>query len=152
MTDTLLVRLKPYDPRRGHVLRRFTYAGIKFQEERGWYRVERPVAEYLRAVREVPSDRYAPLAFDVCTEAEAKALDAGEQEVAKGLDARCYQYQRRNGKLPPAQRLMSGDNDGCDRGECVRLVVERDEATSTMSRAWAAWARAADAALKGGGG
>ncbi|MBL9025658.1 MAG: hypothetical protein JNL21_25920, partial [Myxococcales bacterium] len=53
MTDTLLVRLKPYDPRRGHVLRRYTYAGIKFQEERGWYRVERPVAEYLRAVREV---------------------------------------------------------------------------------------------------
>jgi hypothetical protein len=23
MTDTLLVRLKPYDPRRGHVLRRY---------------------------------------------------------------------------------------------------------------------------------
>lgn len=43
------------------------------------------------------------------------------------------------------------DGIGCDRGECVRLVVERDEATSTMSRAWAAWARAADAALKGGG-
>lgn len=83
MTDTLFVRLKPYDPRRGHVLRRYTYAGIKFQEERGWYRVERPVAEYLRAVREVPSDRYAPLAFDVCTEAEAKALDANESEVAK---------------------------------------------------------------------
>ena len=81
--DTLLVRLKPFDPRRGHVLRRYTYAGIKFQEERGWYRVERPVAEYLRAVREVPSDRYAPLAFDVCTEAEAKALDAGESEAAK---------------------------------------------------------------------
>jgi hypothetical protein len=65
------------------VLRRYTYAGIKFHEERGWYRVEKPVAEYLRAVREVPSDRYAPLAFDVCTEAEAKALDAGEQEAAK---------------------------------------------------------------------
>jgi hypothetical protein len=68
MTDTLLVRLKPYDPRRGHVLRRYTYAGIKFQEERGWYRVERPVAEYLRAVREVPTDRYAPPAFDVCAD------------------------------------------------------------------------------------
>lgn len=57
MTDTLLVRLKPYDPRRGHVLRRFTYAGIKFQEERGWYRVERPVAEYLRAVATLTSPR-----------------------------------------------------------------------------------------------
>lgn len=83
MTDTLLVRLKPYDPRRGHVLRRYTYAGIKFQEERGWYRVERPVAEYLRAVREVPSDRYAPLAFDVCTEAEANGWMAQAQSAAR---------------------------------------------------------------------
>jgi hypothetical protein len=31
----------------------------------------------------VPTDKYAPLAFDVCTEAEAKALDAGESEAAK---------------------------------------------------------------------
>ena len=81
--DTLLVRLKPFDPRRGHVLRRYTYAGIKFQEERGWYRVEKPVAEYLRAVREVPSDRHSPPAFDVCTEAEAKALEARESDAAK---------------------------------------------------------------------
>lgn len=81
--DTLLVRLKPYDPRRGHVLRRYTYAGIKFQEERGWYRVEKPIADYLRAVREVLSDRYSPLAFDVCTEAEAKALESTEAEESK---------------------------------------------------------------------
>ena len=81
--DTLLVRLKPFDPRRGQVLRRYTYAGIKFQEERGWYRVERSVAEYLRAIREVPTDRYSPLAFDVCTEAEAKAIEEGESESSK---------------------------------------------------------------------
>jgi hypothetical protein len=81
--ETLLVRLKPYDPRRGHVLRRYTYSGIKFQEERGWYRVEKPVAEYLRAVREVPTDRHSQLAFDVCTEAEAKALETTETEVSK---------------------------------------------------------------------
>jgi hypothetical protein len=81
--ETLLVRLKPYDARRGHVLRRFTYAGIKFQEERGWYRVEKAVADYLRTVRQLPSDRHSPLAFDVCTEAEAKALEAGEAEESK---------------------------------------------------------------------
>lgn len=93
MTDTLLVRLKPYDPRRGHVLRRYTYAGIKFQEERGWYRVERPVAEYLRAVREVPSDRYAPLAFDVCTEAEANGMMlAAAPELLEALEAALAEY------------------------------------------------------------
>jgi hypothetical protein len=81
--ETLLVRLKSYDPRRGHVLRRYTYAGIKFQEERAWYRVENAVAEHLRAVRQVPTDEHAPLAFDVCTEAEAKALEAREADAAK---------------------------------------------------------------------
>jgi len=74
--ETLLVRLKPHDPRRGHVLRRFTYRGIKFHEERGWYRVDKAVADYLRGVRQTASDEHAPLAFDVCTPDEAKALDA----------------------------------------------------------------------------
>jgi hypothetical protein len=81
--DSLLVRLKPFDPRRGQVLRRYTYAGIKFQEERGWYRVEPAVAEYLRGVRQIAGDRHAALAFDVCTEAEARALDAAEADEAK---------------------------------------------------------------------
>ena len=79
--DTLLVRLKPYDPRRGFVLRRYTYAGIKFHEERGWYRVDRHVGDYLRAVRQVLGDEHAPLAFDVHTEAEAEAIDAEESQA-----------------------------------------------------------------------
>lgn len=83
MDNTYLVRLKAYDARRGHVLRRYTYAGIKFQEERGWYRVEKPVADYLRTVRQLPSDAYSPLAFDVSTDAEAKALDAAEADEAR---------------------------------------------------------------------
>jgi len=79
--ETLLVRLKPHDPRRGHLLRRYTYRGIKFQEERGWYRVEKSVADYLRDVRQTPGDEHAPLAFDVCTPEEAQALDAQEKEA-----------------------------------------------------------------------
>ncbi len=81
--ETLLVRLKPYDPRRGHVLRRFTYAGIKFQPERGWYRVEKAVAEYLRGVRQQSADQYSPFAFDVCTDTEATALEARDAEAGK---------------------------------------------------------------------
>ena len=79
---TMLVRLKPHDPRRGCVLRRFTYRGIKFHEERGWYRVEKAVAAYLRAVRQVAGDEHSPPAFDVCTDSEAKDLDAKEKEGA----------------------------------------------------------------------
>jgi len=81
--DTMLVRLKPYDPRRGHVLRRFTYAGVKIHEERGWHRVSKQVADYLRGVRQVNGDEYSPLAFDVCTDEEAKAVDAREEVETK---------------------------------------------------------------------
>ena len=81
--ETMLVRLKSFDPRRGQVLRRYTYAGIKFHEERGWYRVEKSVAEYLRSVRQVAGDEVSQLAFDVCTEEEAKALEAREETDAK---------------------------------------------------------------------
>lgn len=80
--ETLLVRLKPHDPRRGCVLRRYTYRGIKFHEERGWYRVEKAVADYLRAIRQVAGDEHSPPAFDVCADDEAKALDAREKEGA----------------------------------------------------------------------
>lgn len=40
--------------------------------------MEKAVAEYLRGVRETLTDRYSPHAFDVCTEAEAKALESTE--------------------------------------------------------------------------
>lgn len=80
--ETLLVRLKPHDPRRGCVLRRYTYRGIKFHEERGWYRVEKAVADYLRAIRQVAGDEHSPPAFDVCAADEAKALDARDKEGA----------------------------------------------------------------------
>jgi len=80
--STMLVRLKPHDPRRGCVLRRFAYRGIKFHQERGWYRVEQAVADYLCAVRQVAGDEHSPLGFDVCTDDEAKALDAREKEGA----------------------------------------------------------------------
>ena len=80
--ETLFVRLKPYDPRRGYVLRRYTYRGIKFHEERGWFRVPKDVAEYLRAVHQSPGDEHSPLAFDVCSEAEAKNLETKEKEAS----------------------------------------------------------------------
>jgi len=80
--ETLLVRLKPHDPRRGRVLQRYTYRGIKFHQERGWYRVEKAVADYLRTIRQVAGDEHSPPAFDVCTDAEAKTLDATEKEGA----------------------------------------------------------------------
>ncbi|MGO9715326.1 MAG: hypothetical protein ACLQBL_41140 [Polyangiaceae bacterium] len=80
--ETILVRLKPYDPRRKFVLRRYVYAGIHFLVTRGWERVPKAVGDYLRDVRQKEFDPYSPPAFDVCTEAEAAALEKRERELS----------------------------------------------------------------------
>lgn len=102
--ETMLVRLKSFDPRRGQIVRRFTYAGIKFHEERGWYRVEKNVADYLRTVRQVAGDDVTPLAFDVCSEEEAKALDVREESEAKVRKAAADDV-----RLSPARSDVSVD-------------------------------------------
>lgn len=116
--ETLLVRLKPHDPRRGHLLRRYTYRGIKFHEERGWYRVEKAVGDYLRTIRQVASNEHAPLAFDVCTDDEARSLDTKEKEATVTRKAAADEIKvspaRAEGAvttedLPDAAKASAGD-------------------------------------------
>ena len=78
-----LVRLKPYDPKRGHVIRRYTAFSIRFEEARGWYKVADEVAAYLATVHQVPGDEDSPLAFDVCSEEEAQRLETAEKKKAE---------------------------------------------------------------------
>lgn len=96
--ETLLVRLKAYDPRRGFVLKRYTYCGIKFQVERGWSRVTEKVGDYLRTVHQAPRNPHSSLAFDVCTDDEARALEAREAK-----DATVRQNATDDIKLSPAR-------------------------------------------------
>ncbi len=81
MEPTLWVRLAPRDPARGAVLHSYTYAGIKFSCERGWYKVTKAVGDYLRTVRQVASEPHSALAFTVCSEKEAQVLDKKEAEA-----------------------------------------------------------------------
>jgi hypothetical protein len=78
-----LVRLKPHDPKKGHVIRRYTAFSIRFEEARGWYKVADEVATYLGTVHQVPGDEDSPLAFDVCTEEEAQRIEAAEKKKAE---------------------------------------------------------------------
>ena len=77
------VRLKPHDPKKGHVIRRYTAFGVRFEEARGWYKVSDEVASYLVTVHQRPGDDDSPLAFDVCTDDEAKALEVVEKKKAE---------------------------------------------------------------------
>jgi hypothetical protein len=85
--DSLLVRLRPHDPRRGHVLRCYAFRGVRFYAHLGWYRVPPEVAEHLRGARQHADDPHAPVAFDVCTLEEAQRIDADESARAHAATA-----------------------------------------------------------------
>jgi hypothetical protein len=78
-----LIRLKPHDPKKGHVIRRYTAFGVRFEEARGWYRVADSVASYLATLHQRTGDEDSPLAFDVCTPEEAQRIDAAEKQRAE---------------------------------------------------------------------
>ena len=78
-----LVRLKPLEAKKGHVIRRFTAFSTTFEEAKGWYRVSDEIASYLAKVHQVPNDEDSPLAFDVCTEEEARRLEQAEKKKAE---------------------------------------------------------------------
>lgn len=78
-----LVRLRPLDAKKGHIIHRYTAFATTFEEHRGWYRVSDQVAAYLATVHQVPNDEDTPLAFDVCTQDEAQRIDLAEKKKAE---------------------------------------------------------------------
>ena len=78
-----LIRLKPFDAKKGHVIRRYTAFQTTFEEHKGWYRVSDHVAAYLATVHQMADDEDSPRAFDVCTKEEAERIDAAEKKKAE---------------------------------------------------------------------
>ncbi len=115
---TLLVRLKKRDPRRARVLRRFTYKGARFEEGKGWYQVSEEVGDHLRAVRQRAEDEHSPLAFDVCTAAEARALDEKEAQESvpqRPADNARVVVARDEEPKPVKQKASAKKADNSDR-------------------------------------
>lgn len=79
MSKQLYVRLKPYNPRRGFVLRRYSFRGLRFLEGH-WYRVPIDLAKQLGEVHQRHNDEDSPLAFDVATQAQAEAIEDAERK------------------------------------------------------------------------
>lgn len=78
-----LIRLKPLDKKKGHVIQRYTAFQTTFEEHKGWYRVPEHIADYLETVHQLADDEDSPLAFDVCTREEAEQIDAAEKKKAE---------------------------------------------------------------------
>ncbi len=123
-TQSFYVRLKPRDEKHGHRLRTFAVYGQTFEEELGWYVVPEYVRtldnksgqkkavnliEYLREVRQ-SEDQDSPLAFDVCTKAEAAAIDRAE-ETARNKRVKAIEIGGRKKVNDLTSRKVRGDED-----------------------------------------
>lgn len=85
--EIFYVRIKPFNPRKGYARRRHSERGALFDVEKGWYKIkDRDFAEHLRTVQQSDTDEDSPLVFDVCTEAEARALEQAEKKKADRAD------------------------------------------------------------------
>jgi hypothetical protein len=82
-----VVRIKPYNPKKGFKLRTYVLHGTVFRETAGWYEVSDADAAYLATIRNSQYDGNAPLAFDVCTREEAQALEDAERKQVEKASA-----------------------------------------------------------------
>jgi hypothetical protein len=76
-----IVRIKPYNPRKGYVLKTYVFQGMLFSVDKGWYQPPQSVIDKLRYVHSKPDDLDSPLAFDICTPEEAEALMEEERRA-----------------------------------------------------------------------
>lgn len=95
----MLVRLKPYNPRRGHVLRRYTSIGhkIRIRGDRGWYEIlEEPKIAFLREIcqntrTEEDNDQLgidSPLAFDIARDRDHAVKIEASYRARAGRDSK----------------------------------------------------------------
>lgn len=80
----MLARIKPYHAKKGQTMRThsFIHNGerMKFVEGQGWYTVDASLANRLRTIRCSDMDPESNLAFDVCSAAEARKVEAREEQ------------------------------------------------------------------------
>ena len=94
----LWVRIKPRNDRRGNRARRFMIFGIRFEEEKSWYKVSGQISavvggeetrvnmrKFLSVIRNDNDDPESAPVFDIVNSLEeAQAIDAAEEAERKG--------------------------------------------------------------------
>lgn len=83
---TYFVRLKPYNKRRGHLVRNYTFRGVRFNER--WKEVSAATAQELEELTQ-PHDPEAELPlFEIYTKDEALAVEERERDDGKRVKVR----------------------------------------------------------------
>ena len=109
MGKVMYVRLRPYDPKTGHLVRDYThrFGGqfLRFRQPGVWFEVPGELAEQLRDVRQRPGRPKSPPVFDVCTEDEARDFDR------KAAEAKAARKRVEEPSVDTAEKLDVGRGD-----------------------------------------
>jgi hypothetical protein len=113
------VRVAPYDPRRGYVIRKYGVGGTLYQggERPTWYKVPVELAEQLRDIPQSPGDPRSPYVFEVYSEEDRHRVDAIEEErVLVQMGIMSATAPRPALQSAPAMDLTQGDPKGVPVG------------------------------------
>jgi len=102
-TEKVLARLKPYNPKRGHVMQRYVAKGARFLAG-VWYEVPKSLGDYLAEVTEQDQDPDSPLAFDV-----------GDLEHARDVMRREKEEEERRRRRVTGTKVRQTGKDGVVR-------------------------------------
>lgn len=125
----MFVRLNAYNPKRGNVLQRFNFKGVRFDAGKWYGDVPKDMAEYLREVRQEDGVETSPLAFTVVEtgkdaqdvedrERNARALElqrAAARETGTGA-IRVHQVSRGTDGKNVIETVSSDETKGKDEG------------------------------------
>jgi len=108
-----VVRIYPPNPSRGHFAETYILSGSgypKFEAKRGWYQVDDKTAERMERLRNNPADSGSRPVFQVCSPAEAKAMEKVEIEQVAKAAAPIPLPKKVKNKLDPVAEEESWDD------------------------------------------
>jgi hypothetical protein len=117
--ETRLVRLYPYDPKRGYVMKTYVDIGLglKFVESRGWYKVDAGAVSVLKkVVQDTMSPHKLPAFMIAKNIAEAESMMGefsapAEEEKKIGTADAPVQLHRPGKKSPQPRRRTRSSED-----------------------------------------
>ena len=91
--DVFYARVKPYNPKRGHVCRRVIVLGTLWEGGSGvppdtiptWTKVNAAQAAALKACKQVDNDAYSQRTFDIVTAEQRAQIDHREEQYRKSI-------------------------------------------------------------------
>lgn len=124
-SETMFVRIKPYNPRKGYVLRRVTVEGQRFDEDR-WYEVGAEFAARLEKLRQKDHKPESPPAFDVVTREQADEMDARRRREAERSAATATKVTSTR-DLPRSRSMRAATEEEPPRRRAAKEEPEADE-------------------------